>query len=170
MQKTFCLIALTVTMWLAGCNTQVGDYVAASSISEAGYARDVDAVRRLEGQEVKLWGYVDPGNLYGDEGAKLILGEWWSGEGPDESTWRFNMKANAGDATGQSFAVYVSDDAGRDELLRRFVADATAGQPTQVFIRGRLQTFDAPANMAGYTGLSMQVKSSQNILLALPEK
>jgi hypothetical protein len=139
----------------------LADYVAASSISKDGFARDADAARRLAGQEVKLWGYVDHGNLYGDEGAKLILGDWWSGEGPDAGAWRFNLKASADDAVGHSFAVHVPNDPGRDVLLAVFVADANAQRPTRVLLTGRLLTFDAPTHVAGLTGLYMELASSR---------
>lgn len=141
------------------------DYRAASSFSRNGFAINSDEMRQLDGQEVMLWGYVDHGNLYGDEGAKEILGDWWSGEGPDASTWRFNLKAQAEDAVGDSFAVTVPNDQGRDELLRQFVTDAQAGRPTKVFATGRLTTFEAPSSDRVRTGLIMDVQSSDDILI-----
>lgn len=141
------------------------DYMAASSISRDGFAIDDDEIRQLDGQEVMLWGYVDPGNLYGDDSARAILEDWWSGAGPDATTWRFNLKANAGDEVGKSFAVQVANDAGRDALLRRFVADARAQQPTRVFVTGRLTTFEAPFGDRVRTGLTLDVQSSSDIIL-----
>lgn len=166
MNKTANLIVLVAALILVGCSPPIAGYTAAASISKGGFARDPDAVRQLAGQEVKLWGYVDQGNLYGDEGAKQILGEWWSGEGPDADTWRFNLKAAADDAVGDSFAVLAPDDAERDALLAAFVADARAQKPTRVFVTGRLSMFDAPASTATLTGLWLEVASSQDILLA----
>ena len=163
-------IMLVVTLYLSGCSGQTGDYVAASSISRNGFARDAAAMRKMDGQEVKLWGFVDHGNLYGDEGAKEILGDWWSGEGPTATTWRFNLKANEDDEVGQSFAVHVPNDEGRDALFRTFVADAGAGKPTKVFLRGRLRTFDAPTNAAALTGLRMELESSDDIRLEPPDE
>lgn len=144
------------------------DYLAASSISRDGFAINDDEMRQLDGQEVMLWGYVDHGNLYGDESARELLGDWWSGDGPDASTWRFNLKAQADDAVGKSFAVTVPNDPGRDDLLRAFVADAQAGRPTKVFVTGRLATFDAPSSDRVRTGLMLDVPSSGDILLEAP--
>ena len=141
------------------------DYEAASALTRNGFAKD-DEIRQLDGQEVMLWGYVDHGNLYGDESAQEILGDWWSGNGPDASTWRFNLKAQADDAVGDSFAVNVSADQRRDELLRQFVTDAEAGRPTRVFIAGRLATFEAPSSDRVRTGLTMDVQSSSDISIA----
>jgi hypothetical protein len=166
MNKYLIIFIFVVAACLAGCNGQTGDYVAASSISTDGFARNEQAVRQLDGQEVKLWGYVDHGNLYGDEGAREILGDWWSGAGPDAETWRFHLKANADDAVGKSFAVTVPNDAGRDALLRQFVADAQAQQPTRVFLTGRLTTFDAPSSDGVRTGLLLDVQSSSDISVA----
>lgn len=142
-----------------------GDYRAASSISRDGFAINDDEIRQLDGQEAMVWGYVDHGNLYGDEGARAILGDWWSGDGPDASTWRFNLKAQADDAVGKSFAVTVPNDAGRDALLRQFVADAQAQRPTRIFVTGRLTTFEAPSSDRVRTGLTLDVQSSSDITL-----
>jgi hypothetical protein len=168
MNKYLSFIMIAATLFLAGCSQQIGDYVAASSISKNGFARDAEAMRKLDGQEIKVWGFVDYGNLYGDAGAKAVLGDWWSGDGPDAGTWRFNLKAEAGDKPGDSFSVLVPNDQGRDELLKVFVAGAKAQQPTRVFVRGKIHAFDAPTNALTLTGLSMELESSGDILLAPP--
>ena len=164
------VIILVVTVFLVGCSEQIGDYTAASSISENGFAKDAKHVRGLEGQQVRIWGFVDYANMYGDEGAQEILGEWWGGDRPDATTWRFNLKAREDDEAGQSFAVHVPNDEGRDDLLRAFVADARAQKSTRVFVRGRIFTFDAPANTVSRTGLYMELESSHDILLEPPEE
>jgi len=168
MNKYLSLIILAATLFLIGCSNQIGDYVAASSISRNGFARDAEAMRKLDGQEIKVWGFVDYGNIYGDAGAKAILGDWWSGDGPDAGTWRFNLKADPGDKTGNSFPVLAPNDPGRDELLKAFLADANAQRPTRVFVKGKLHTFDAPTNTGALTGLSLELESSDDILLGPP--
>jgi hypothetical protein len=168
MNKYLNLIILAATLLATGCNKQIGDYVAASSISRNGFARDAEAMRRLNGQEIKVWGFVDSGNIYGDADAKAILGDLWSGEGSDAATWRFNLKAEEGDKTGNSFPVLVPNDPGRDELLRAFEADANAQKPTKVFVKGKLHTFDAPTNTGALTGLTIELRSSNDILLEPP--
>ena len=92
MRGYLILAALVVMTYLTGCNNSIGDYMASSSISEDGFAKDEQQIRELHGQEVKVWGFVDHSNLYGDEDAKEILEDWWSGYGPDSSIWRFNLK------------------------------------------------------------------------------
>ena len=79
MKKYLGLVVLVVTVFLVGCSAQKGGYIAASSLSKDGFARNAAEARKLHGQEVELWGFVDHGNLYGDEGAKQILGDRWSG-------------------------------------------------------------------------------------------
>jgi hypothetical protein len=159
------IIILIVTAFLAGCNQQIGDYTVASSISENGFARDETEMLEVEGQEVKIWGFVDHANMYGDEGAKGILEEWWSGDGPSATTWRFNLKAREDDEAGQSFPVHVPNDEGRDDLLKAFAADARAQKPTKVFVKGKIFRFDAPTNVIPRTGLYMELESSYDILL-----
>jgi hypothetical protein len=65
--------------------------------------------------------------------------------------------------------VHVPGDAGREDLLQRFVVDARAGRPTKVFVTGRLLTFEAPTQFSGLNGLYLEVGSSQDIRLAAPK-
>ena len=125
-------------------------------------------MRKLDGQEIMVWGFVDSSNIYGDAGARTILGDWWSGDGPNATTWRFNLKAEAGDKAGNSFSVLAPNDPGRDELLKAFVADANAQKPTKVFVKGQLHTFGAPTNTGALTGLTLELQSSNDILLEPP--
>ena len=148
---------------LAGCCERIDGYMAAASISVNGFARDGIESRTASGQEIRIWGFVDHHNLYGDEGARAILGTWWSGAGPDATSWRFNLKIRAGDAAGYSFPVYVPNDPGRSALLRVMLEDANARRPTKVFVKGRLFTFDAPTNLTTRVGLYMELQSSQDI-------
>jgi hypothetical protein len=115
---------------------------------------------------VRLSGFVDHGNLYGDEDARQVLGEWWGGPGPDADHWRFDLKARADDPAGRSFAVVVPNGPVRDGLLALFRADAEAGRPTQVYLRGVVTTFAAPANTARATGLRVAVASAADIRVA----
>ncbi len=164
MNRISRLLIFIAVILAAGCYEQTGDYVAVSSISRDGFARQI--AQSVDGRVVKLWGYVDHSNLYGDDGAHEILENWWSGPGPDDHTWRFNLKAGADDAAGHSFPVHVPNDAGRDDLLRTFLADARTQQPTRVFVTGRLYTFDAPGNVTTRTGLYMEAASAHDVVLA----
>ena len=148
---------------LAGCAAPAGDYLPASAVARGGFARNGEEIRSTDGREIRLWGYVDYANLYADAGAKAILGEFWSGEGPDATTWRFDLKSREDDAAGQSFAVHVPDDERRDEVLRVFVANARAGKPTKVFLGGRLFRFAAPTNARTLTGLYLELQSAADI-------
>ncbi len=152
----------------AGCRVPSGSYLAAAAISEHGFARSADDLQPLQGRDIRVWGYVDHGNVYGDAAARSILGDYWSGEGPNPETWRFGLKAEADDTVGQSFPVHVRNDAGRDALLAAFRADAEVGRPTRVFIQGRLRTYAAPTNFRTLTGIVLEVSSSQAIRLNAP--
>ena len=65
--------------------------------------------------------------------------------------------------------MFVAVDPGRDELLKVFLADARAGRPTKVYLEGSLLTFDAPTNGRLLHGLRMELQSSRDIRLTLPE-
>ena len=136
-----------------------------ATIARAGFARDPAAIRAAVGQTIEVRGFVDHGNLYGDAGAKAILADYLSGPGPDPATWRFDLKSGADDPVGHGFAVQVPSGPGRDALLRRLVADARAGRPTPVRVRGQVRTFAAPTNIRRLTGLYMELQSPQDILL-----
>jgi len=165
MRISLGLLMFVLMPSLSGCSERIDGYMAAASISANGFALDGEAMRQAEGQTIRLWGFVDHANLYGNAGARLVLGDWWSGEGPDATAWRFNLKAHTEDKNGQSFPVYVPNDPRRDALLKKFMADAWAGRPTRVFVKGRLFTFAAPTQAGLLTGLYLKVDSSQDIRL-----
>lgn len=142
--------------------------MAGSSISANGFVSNGKESSLASAQHVRIWGYVDHHNLYGDGGVKEIVGDWWSGEGPGPTTWRFNLKARKGDETGHSFPVIVPNDPGRDTVLQAFIEDAIAQKPTRVFLKGRIITFDAPTNFARRVGIYMELESSRDILFELP--
>jgi hypothetical protein len=153
---------------VAGCGAPSNRYIPAAAISEHGFARNADDVRRLQGRDIQVWGFVDHGNLYGDADAHRILGDSWSGEGPNPDMWRFGLKALEDDPVGQSFPVHVRNDAGRDALLAAFRADAASGRPTRVFLQGWLRTYAAPTNYLSLTGIVLEVPSSSAIRLNAP--
>lgn len=149
----------------AECSEPLPGYVAAASVSKSGFVSDEARLRELLGGEIGMFGFVDHQNLYGDEDARRILGDWWAGYGPDSTTWQFKLKANENDSAGQSFTVRVQNDMLRDDLLRLFVLDAEAGRPTPVHLTGIISTFPAPANHKTLLGLSMELESTWDIHL-----
>lgn len=148
---------------LVGCGEGVDDPISASSLAKGGFARSDREVRDLNGREIRVRGFIDHRNLYGDASARQILDDWWSGEGPSVTTWRFDLKGRADDEPGHGFPVHVPSDAGRDELLRAFLADARENRPTKVLVQGRLRTFEAPLNAVTLTGLYLEARSTQAI-------
>ena len=163
------LATVLMTAFLnVGCRDTPSGYEPASSISKGGLARNPGKMRAIDGQEIRLWGFVDHGNLYGNDGAKAILDEWWSGYGPNAATWSFNLKADKDDKTGHSFRVTVPNDPGRDAILEAFVADARTRKPTKVYVKGRIFAFAMPTNAATLTGLSMTLECSRDIAFSMP--
>lgn len=167
--KLFVICAIaSVLVLIHGCHKQIGDYIALSSVSKEGFARNREQAIRANGQQIRVWGYVDHQNIYANNG-EGILHEWWSGDGPTPTTWRFNLKAKPDDKTGHSIWVIAPNDQGRDALLRAFLGDARAGRPTRVFVEGKILIFDAPANFGLFTGLSVEAESTNRILLKISE-
>jgi hypothetical protein len=148
---------------LIGCGEGIGDPIPVASLAKDGFARSDGAMRDLSGQEIRVWGFVDHRNLYGDARARQILDDWWSGEGPSAALWRFDLKGEADDQLGHGVPVHVPNDAGRDDLLRAFFADAREHRPTKVSVKGRLRTFEAPLNAITLTGLYLEARSTQAI-------
>lgn len=98
---------------LTACVEEPDRYVAAAEITRQGFARDGAALRDLDDRTIRVSGFVDPANLYGDAAARGILAQWWAGEARDAATWSFNLKARESDGPGQSFTVFVRTDDGR---------------------------------------------------------
>lgn len=153
---------------LTACEGASDEYVAAAAITRDGLARDGAELSAMQGENIRVWGYVDEGNLYSDGTGREILGDLWSGEPRNPATWRFDMKAHRTDDTGHSFAVIVRNDDGRDALLRTIVANAEAGRSTRAYVTGTVRTFAAPANAITRTGLYLEVAGSQAIALETP--
>jgi hypothetical protein len=63
-------LVLSAAIALSGCREPVGDYLPVSAI-----ARDEGTAAEMQGRDVRLWGFVDHGSLYGDADAKRVLGE-----------------------------------------------------------------------------------------------
>lgn len=166
LMAAYCLrLALLNQQNVADCGQSPDGYMAVSDFSKRGFARHGKKGETLLDREIRFWGFVDYQNIYGDEEARKVLGDWWSGYGPDESTWRFNIKANARDKAGQSFAIYVPNDMLRDDILRIFLRNARQGLPTKVLLKGVITSFEAPANVTGLHGLSATLQSSRDIHL-----
>lgn len=162
------LTCLLCVAFLTACVEESDRYVAAAEITHHGFAGDGAALHDLDGRTIRVSGFVDPANLYGDAAARAVLAEWWAGEARDAATWSFNVKARESDGPGQSFTVFVRTDDGWDVLLTRIVADARAGRTTEVFVTGTLRTFEAPLNAVTRTGLYLESPGSNEVRLDQP--
>ena len=160
--KNLLLFAVLVSLplLLGDCvDKSMGGYVPASSFSKKGFAKNREQVLALRGKVLKVWGYVDGGNVFPKD---------WGDNQPGK--WRFKLKAKPSDDVGQSFSIHIPVDDRHDELVALFEATDFADKPTRVFVTGKLSTFDAPMNFVRKTGLSMDVNSSKDILLKVPTK
>lgn len=156
----FVLLILIVPLFLGGCKDKpIGGYVPASSFSKKGFAKNSEQVLALRGKVLKVWGYVDGGNVFPKD---------WGDNQPGK--WRFKLKAKPSDDVGQSFSIHIPVDDRHDELVALFEATDFADKPTRVFVTGKLSTFDAPMNFVRKTGLIMDVISSKDIFLKAPIK
>ena len=156
----FVLLILIVPLFLGGCKDKpIGGYVPASSFSKKGFAKNREQVLALRGKVLKVWGYVDGGNVFPKD---------WGDNQPGK--WRFKLKAKPSDDVGQSFSIHIPVDDRHDELVALFEATDFADKPTRVFVTGKLSTFDAPMNFVRKTGLIMDVNSSIDIFLKAPIK
>ncbi len=85
------LVLLVIASSLVGCNKPTGDYIATSSISNHGFARNEMELQRGYGQKIQVRGFVDHSNIYGNEDVKNTLHERWSGSSLSTTTWSFNL-------------------------------------------------------------------------------
>ncbi len=154
------LIIMVAPLLLGGCvEKSMGGYMPASSFSKKGFAKNREQVLALRGKVLKVWGYVDGGNVFPKD---------WGDNQPGK--WRFKLKAKPSDDVGQSFSIHIPVDDRHEELVALLEATDFANKPTRVFVTGKLSTFDAPMNFVRKTGLSINVNSSKDILLKVPTK
>jgi hypothetical protein len=155
--------AAVVGLLLFGCNGQALDALDLASISRNGFLAGRLDPAAVHGRSLTLAGFVDARNLYGDDAARRVLGDRWSGPGPGAGAWRFDLLARPGDAAG--VAVQVGAGGDRDGLLRAFVADAEAGRPTRVRVTGHVRTFAAPTNLGRRVGLAVTAASANAVVI-----
>ena len=118
------IIIMVVTLLLGGCvDKSMGGYVPASSFSKKGFAKNREEVLAHRGKVLKVWGYVDGGNVFPKD---------WGDNQPEK--WRFKLKAKPWDDVGQSFSIHIPVDDGHDELVALFEATDLADKPTRVFV------------------------------------
>ncbi len=154
---------LTITTGCLGSHRQRGDYLAVASITR-GQKLNAD------GNEIKVWGFVDHSNIFAN-GAQQILEQCWAGDCSAPAQWRFSIKSGQNAETGSGhFSVYAPNDQGRDALLKAFLADAKAGRPTEVFVKGRVSAAKLHSNFSSHVHVRIDVTSSQDILLEYAEK
>ncbi len=130
------ILLLLAAAWLAGCDEPAGEYLPASSIARKGFVRDHQSISELQGVQggpVRLWGFVDHGNLYGDGRAKRVLAEWQERDGPDADTRRFDPKAEATTRWGACSRCSSPTMRGARTFLERFVADTGRGAPRRLY-------------------------------------
>ncbi len=149
------IMSLSVVI-MSGCHQQIGSYVAASSFSKNGFARNRKQMIRAHGTEINTWGFVDYSNIFADG---------VDGSHSHPTRWRFDLKAKPDDDAGSSFSIYLPKDDGRYRLLNTFIENEKKGRPTRVFVKGKIFTFDAPINFYLLTGLYMEVRSTLDIRL-----
>ena len=137
-----------VTLMTSGCSRWIDDFAPATSISNRGFATRSAVAKYANGSAVKIWGYVDYGNIAYD---------------PASTHWSFKLKANAKDAVGESFRIRAPKDSGHQELIKRFRSSEAAGKSTTVLVEGKLYTFDAPTNFKMLTGLYVETSKSDAI-------
>ena len=168
MRRFIALLILFVSASLSGCDDSIGGYLAASTISSNGFAKRDFGRRVTDGQTLSVWGFVDHANVQTGRCTARVREDPANGMDPPPARWQFNLKARANDRAGESFAVCVPIDDGSARLQHRFLADAAAGRPTRVFVKGRIFTFDAPTNYRHAIGLYMEVGSSADVLPGSP--
>ena len=113
---------MTVPLLLGGCKDKpIAGYVPASSFSKKGFAKNREQVLALRGKVLKVWGYVDGGNVFPKD---------WGTNQPGK--WRFKLKSKPSDEVGQSFSIHIPVDDRHDELVALFEATDFADKPTRL--------------------------------------
>ena len=133
--------------------------IPASSISRNGFARSRTRMKKLDGQVIRVCGYVDYSNFFPES---------LDGRGVYTNVWRFNMKSAPDDAAGKSFGIRVKKDEARSTIQQRIRDNMLAGKPTKVYISGKVSTYDLSTNFRRLTGFHIDVSSSTGISFQEP--
>lgn len=156
---------------MEGCDRRIGDYRPLSSmVNRSGFAVDRRRALELEGQEIRIWGYVDSLNVYSNPVAEHVPAGWHRVHASHDGAevLRFDLVTSPSGRAGSGIHVYLPNNEGARMLMKSLAADRAAGTSTRVFVRGNVFTFDAPTNLSRHIGLYIVVKSSKDVLLEHP--
>ena len=102
---------MTVPLLLGGCKDKpIAGYVPEYSFRKKARQKPCEALG-LRGKVLKVWGYVDGGNVFPKD---------WGTNQPGK--WRFKLKSKPSDEVGQSFSIHIPVDDRHDELVALFEA------------------------------------------------
>ena len=126
-------------------------YFEVSDLLQKGFARKPNKLKAMEGTVLALQGFVDVGNI--EEDSK-------------PGKWRIKVKSRPGDGTGHSFEVIVPRYPGYKAHIQSILKNDRNNIPTRVFVRGRLELFDAPMNFSTRTGIVIHVQDPHSLRFA----
>lgn len=153
-----------ILILLLGCQPVLpvkNGYTSVSQITKNGFARDKNDIRKLEGKEVKIWGYLDTHNISLRENIIKNQPSWWS-ETPMDSNAYFDLKSYISNESIGSIRVYVGRDSKKyKEIFKKF-RDAKESE-TIVYVIGKIHTFEAPMNFNTSVGVTIKVNSPSGI-------
>ena len=167
--KALCVAALSLLLLLAGCQPPRPDsdgYFPLSVLSKRGFARDEDYLRNLDGQVIRVKGFLDFDNIAVYPELLDRPADGWDVPRDGELS-HFNLKARVSDEPGESVRVWFTGDRDRLLLLISRLRDIVEQDRRAAVIRvqARVQTFDAPMNFTRALGFVLWVDSPQWILV-----
>ena len=145
-------LLIFIALFFMGCHKPlepIGTYQPLTTlVAKHGKALDEEKIKRLEGKEVQVWGYLDRDNL--------LL---------EERIPRFVLKRYPDDTIGSGVGVRLMGS--RESYQRSFepLKDIDTEQPIRVLVKGKLYTFARPTNFSTSTGVGLRVESVEDILV-----
>ena len=141
------LLGVFLLALLGGCFHKslklIGEYRPLTSIALTNAtAKDI----KLEGKEVKVWGYLDRDNL--------LL---------DEKTPRFFLKRYMDDKTGSGVEVKLKGSKREYKELFKDIESINIDDPIKILVKGKVYIHNRPTNFTSSKGIGLRVVSAKDI-------
>ena len=135
----------------------IGMYRSLSRYVSDGFAIDKAHIAPVEGKVVKVWGYLDPYNIFLHDRLFADQDRLW-----DNKKNSFFLKARKEDAVGDGVEVYLEGD--MRQYRKVYAHFREAGEKSlKVLVRGRVETHPCPTNFTMSYCVMLHVTSAKDI-------
>ena len=118
----------------------------ASIVYKNGSAIDEEQIKKLEGKTIKVWGYIDRGNI--------LL---------DEKIARVFIQRDFNDPLGYGVGIKLYGNRENYKKLFDKIKDTDEDRPIKILVKGKLYTFNKITNFSSSKGVGLEVFNVKDI-------